>query len=286
MGVLIWALSSSAIAAPLSPSAAAEARGRALVAEGEYMAGAEALAAALDAVPSDATTRGRRNGLVSEAVNAYRLAHETDPRGCAAVDAGVRLLDAYQADLLRQYGAIARADDDYTGAMLLRGELERARAGCLITVTVAPTAPERPPRRRRWGVGIGVSAGAMVAAAVGGVVAWSRIRQPAGPAYAAIYAAAVEHGVRHDESTLLCTAGAGEPDVDEACARWFALRRTYVAALVLTGVFAANTAVFSALQVRERRVVRALAQGWRRQQVRVGAAPRTGGVTISAEFAF
>lgn len=298
--------------APVNTSAAAETHGQALAKEGKFLEAAEALVQALQEVPSEAAHRSRRNQLAIEAVNAYKLAFDGDPSRCATIHAGLEVASKYLEDLQRTYGAAAMLADDYAGMAKSRTELEQARdakqcatpekpAPAPITPAAAPVAAPEPvvpepvqqdvapwqSHARAFGVGIGVSAGLAVGMAIGSGVMFTRLRQPDGPLYGDVREAAEMNGVPTNDSRKdMCDDVAGKTTLDDACGAWNAGRRGFLAMTVMAGVFVASAAVFTGLLIRDRRQQRSVAQAWRHHHVQIGAAPRSGGATVTAGFRF
>lgn len=306
------------VAVVADPSEAAELLGHKLAGEKKWLEAAKAMTDALKAVPNDAAHRGRRNQLASVAVAAYRLAFEAAPADCAPLIAGLALADEHLAELGATYGAAAAEADDDDSMKDLRSELEQTRVAhqCSApspteTQPEPPTGgsadvPEEPPqaappmtsvkpspktsprtsRVRPLAIGVGVSAGLAVGMAIGTGILYSQLKKPGGWRWDAIRDAAEANDLYTGDGSKMCLDGANIAAVSTACDDWYAAKRGFIATAVLAGVFAASSAVFTGLLIREQRRHRPVAQAWQRHQVHISAAPRIAGVTLTAGFRF
>lgn len=300
--------------ANFTPPQDVDARAEALYEAGKFIEAAQLYAQALSDLPERPDTRDQRNPWASGAVNAYKAAFERDTQQCATSHAGLALADDYLADLVEVHGDEARGGYDYTGMRDLREGLDqlRTRSGCPAPsstsgpapVVEGPTAqdqPAAPPepaqresrasqRRAAAGLaaGVGVSAALTVGMAIGTGILYSQLRKGGkGRYYEAIKdAAVVPEGLTADEYDM-CADTSGHDPLKTACQDWESRHKGFLATAVLTGVFAASTAVFTALLIRQRRQPGPTTALLRRHQARIGATPHLGGgASLTAGFRF
>lgn len=300
--------------ARVAPPQDIDARADALFRAGKPLEAAKLFAQALNDLPEGPDTRDLRNSWASGAVNAYRRAFVLDTTQCATNHAGLALADAYLADLVEVYGEQARDGDDFDGMRRQRDLLDQTRTGtrCPEPASVAaPTtaggqtatrdepadeqsgpAQTEPIATRRRGpglaVGIGVSTALTVGMAIGTGILYSQLRKGGGRYYTDIQDAAAAAGMPiTDEGYDMCKTTSGHPDLATACQRWDSRHKAFLATAVLTGVFAATTAVFTGLLIRQRRQAVPAVALLRRHRAQLGAMPhRGGGASLTAGFQF
>jgi hypothetical protein len=319
IGVLVSVLALlSPTPAHAAPPGDVEHEAEILVEKGKFLAAARLLRDELDRLPENLDNRGRRNLLVSAAVNVYSLAFDQNPKQCEPIVAALLLADVYLRDLLAVYGAAARSSDAYQGVAERRGELDRSRSShdCPAP-TPEPTPPDEPaeppaapgdpsgdappdqpaaPNNRPLVIGVAISASltvSMLAISLG--TSLSRIKDPfTGAAYERIYDAAVASfndaspDVDYGTGTNMCQNGreVNNAAVINACDSWDRLGRAAIATGVLTGVFAATTLTLTGVLIhRKRSQARALALV-QRHQVFLGATPGARGLQINFGFRF
>jgi hypothetical protein len=298
----------------LAPPQEVDARAEALFVAGKPLEAAQVFEQALNDLPERPDTRSQRNSWATGAVNAYGHAFELDTTRCATSHAGLALADAYLMDLVWVYGDQAKDTEDYGGMRKLRDALDQARAktncpakvftpgpkavreepaaGPRASEPTEPTEPTGPtePRRRGPGlaVGVGVSAALTIGMAVGTGVLYSQLRKDDGKYYNRIQDAAAAAGVPStDVEVDMCKFTDGRPGLATACQQWASRHNAYITTAVLTGVFAASTAVFTGLLIRQRRQSGSTAALLRRHQAQLGATPlRGGGVSLIGGFHF
>lgn len=285
----------------LAPPQDVDARAEALFGAGKPLEAAQLFEQALNDLPERPDTRSQRNSWATGAINAYSYAFELDTTQCATSHAGLALADAYLADLVWVYDERARNTEDYIGMQRLRDALDQVRAQKSCPAQVYKPGPraerEKPgvgpqeseesdrteptkPRRNGPGlaVGVGVSAALTVGMAIGTAVLYSQLRKDDGRYYNQIQEAAVAAGVPStDEGVDMCAMTGGRPALAAACQQWDSRHKTFVATAVFTGIFAASTAVFTGLLIRQRRQSGSTAALLRRHQAQFGATPLLGG---------
>ena len=85
----------------------------------------------------------------------------------------------------------------------------------------------------------------------------------------------------------MCKTGSTDGALIDACQQWNSSHKVFLATAVLTGVFAASTAVFTGLLIRQRRQPGPTAALLRRHQAQIGATPHLGGgASLTAGFQF
>jgi hypothetical protein len=310
--------------ASLGPSQDVDARAEALFVAGKPLEAAVLLAQALRDLPEEANTRQQRNSWAVGAVNAYRYAFELNTTECATSYDGLTVADGYLTDLVWGYGEEAKLDADYVGMRSLRDELDQLRAdkGCpmmmpTVSSTRAPkpapaTEPNVKPTEGREGpaaapseplgaqdpapsshgpgfvVGVGLSAALTAGMAIGTGVLYGRLRKDGGSDYKRVQDAAATAGVpTTDKEYDMCKDTAGNADLATACQQWNSSHKAFLATAVLTGVFAAGTAVLTGLLIRQRRQSGAATALLRRHQAQIGATPHLGGgASLTAGFQF
>ena len=298
--------------AQASPAEDVDARGKALFNAGNPLDAAKVYADALSDLPEGVDTRNQRNAWAAAAIAAYADAFARDPTQCATVHAGLALADGYLADLIAVYGEPDKDNDYYVGIREQREQLDQIRAqkGCPAPKPVSAPAAPRPtlkregppparagttteqtaPRRRSPGLvaGVGVSAALTAGMAIGTGILYSRLRKSGGVYYGDIQEAAKSAGVpTADPSVDMCELGSTDGALIDACQRWNSSHKAFLATAVLTGVFAASTAVFTGLLIRQRRQPGPTAAMLRRHQAQFGATPHLGGgASLTAGFQF
>jgi hypothetical protein len=287
-------------ASALAPPQEVDARAEALFVAGKPLEAAQLFEKALNDLPERPDTRSQRNSWATGAVNAYAHAFELDTTQCATIHAGLALADAYLADLVWVYDEQAKDTEDYSGMRRLRDALDQVRAqkNCPAQVytpgpravreepAVGPRVSEsertEPTKPRRHGpalaVGVGVSAALTIGMAIGTGVLYSQLRKNGGSFYKRVQEAAVATGVPStDEGVDMCEMTRGRPALATACQQWDSRHKAFVATAVITGVFAASTAVLTGLLIRQRRQSGSTAALLRRHQAQFGATPLLGG---------
>lgn len=151
------------------------------------------------------------------------------------------------------------------------------------------TEPTRPTGHGPGlAVGVGVSAALTIGMAIGTGVLYSQLRKNSGSYYKRVQEAAVATGVPStDESVDMCEMTRGRPALATACQQWDSRHKAFVATAVMTGVFAASTAVLTGLLIRQRRQSGSTAALLRRHQAQFSATPILGGgATLIGGFHF
>ena len=298
--------------AQASPPQEVGARAEALYKDGKHLEAAQLYVERLNALPEGLDTRDQRNTWAAGAIAAYEGAFALAPTECATSHAGLTLADDYLANLVAVYGEPARDGDYYVGIRKQRDQFDliRAQRGCPAPTPVSAPAPvgsraarqgPRPAlaattteptatRRRSPGLaaGVGVSAALAAGMAIGTGILYSRLRKSGGVYYGDIQEAAKSAGVpTADPSVDMCELGSTDGALIDACQRWNSSHKAFLATAVLTGVFAASTAVFTGLLIRQRRQPGPTAAMLRRHQAQFGATPHLGGgASLTAGFQF
>lgn len=305
IGLSSPALAQSPPADPTNESVAAENAGYAAYEAGRDLEAAQKLAEALRLAPREEGARIRRSSLASSAAAAYKLAFEADHSQCAALTAGLAVVQNHLDELRSVYGDTALAADDYIGLMKSREELEQAKAGSecdkpkpddagpvggeVEPPQPPPVEPDRPKppksHAKAFAAGIGVSAAVAIGMAVGTGVFFTRLDKPDGKLYRPIYEAAKANRVSTAEGSDMCLEGMGIAALESACANWNRGKQTMVAFAVVAGVAAVSAVVFTGLLIRDRNRQRG-AQAWQRHGVQFGAGPQPGGFSLAAGFRF
>jgi hypothetical protein len=125
---------------------------------------------------------------------------------------------------------------------------------------------------------VGVSAALTIGMAIGTGVLYSQLRKTAEVLQGTSGGRGGGWRPQHRRKGLICAKFTdGRPALATRASNGIRRHKAFLATAVLTGVFAASTAVFTGLLIRQRRQSGSTAALLRRHQAQIGATPHLGG---------